>query len=52
MEKLLYCYENRSAAQELGRAGRRHIETFTWDAYERKLVEVYQKLLEGRVTQS
>ena len=48
MEKLLYCYENRSAAQELGRAGRRYIEQFTWDAYEKKLIEVYQGLLERR----
>ncbi len=52
MEKLLYCYENRAAAKELGRAGRRHIETFTWDAYERKLVELYQKLLETRAVDS
>lgn len=47
MEKLLYFYENREAAMEMGAEARRHIETYTWEHYERTLTETYRNLLKA-----
>ncbi len=48
MEKILYFYNNREAAVEMGREARRYIETYTWEHYERTLIETYQALLDLR----
>ncbi len=45
MEKLLYCYENRDAARAMGMMARQHIESYTWDVYERTLIGMYHQLL-------
>lgn len=45
MEKLLYFYENREAAREMGQTARRHIEAYTWDTYETDLITTYRRLL-------
>jgi len=44
MEKLLFFYENREAAHVMGKTARRHIETYTWDAYETNLIATYRAL--------
>ena len=46
MEKLLYFYENREIAKEMGMNARSHIEPYTWDTYEKKLINHYHELLE------
>jgi len=46
MEKILYFYNNRDAAVEMGREARRSIETYTWEHYEHTLIETYQMLLD------
>jgi glycosyltransferase involved in cell wall biosynthesis len=48
MEKILYFYNNREAAVEMGREARRHIEIYTWEHYEHTLIETYQMLLDRR----
>ena len=48
VEKILYFYNNREAAVEMGKEARRYIETFTWEHYERTLIETYQALLDLR----
>jgi glycosyltransferase involved in cell wall biosynthesis len=48
VEKILYFYNNSDAAEEMGREARRYIETFTWEHYERTLMDTYKHLLENR----
>jgi len=48
MEKILYFYENRDAAAEMGAEARRYIETYTWEHYEKTLIATYQDLLSTR----
>jgi glycosyltransferase involved in cell wall biosynthesis len=48
VEKILYFYNNRDAAVEMGREARRHIETYTWEYYEQTLIDTYKQLLENR----
>jgi len=50
MEKILYFYENREAAQAMGATARRHIEAYTWDTYETDLIATYHRLLAARKT--
>jgi len=45
MEKILYFYQNRDAAVEMGAEARRYIETYTWEHYEQTLIETYKDLL-------
>lgn len=45
MEKLLFFYENREAAQTMGQTARRHIEAYTWGTYESNLLATYYRLL-------
>lgn len=45
MEKILYFYQNRDAAAEMGAEARRYIETYTWEHYEQTLIETYKDLL-------
>lgn len=44
MDKLLFFYENREAAQTMGQTARRHIEAYTWDVYETNLIATYRRL--------
>lgn len=46
VEKIRYFYDNRDAAQNMGRQARRHIETYTWEHYEQVLMDTYKRLLE------
>ena len=46
MEKILYFYEHPDVAKEMGKEARRYIETYTWERYERVLIETYKRLLE------
>lgn len=48
MEKILFFYENRGAAEIMGAAARKHIEQYTWEHYERTLVTEYRRLLQHR----
>jgi glycosyltransferase involved in cell wall biosynthesis len=48
VEKILYFYNNREAAMEMGKEARRHIETFTWEHYETTLIDTYRRLLENK----
>lgn len=48
MEKILYFYNNRDAAEQMGKEARRHIETYTWEHYEQVLMDTYKHLLENR----
>ena len=48
VEKIRYFYNNREAAEEMGREARRYIETFTWEHYERTLIDTYKTLLDRR----
>lgn len=50
MEKLLYFYEHRGVAQEMGQTARRHIESYTWDVYETNLIATYRRLLANHLT--
>jgi glycosyltransferase involved in cell wall biosynthesis len=45
VEKILYFYNNREAAAEMGREARRQIEIYTWEHYERTLIDTYGRLL-------
>ncbi|MBM3273336.1 glycosyltransferase family 4 protein [Candidatus Kaiserbacteria bacterium] len=45
MEKILFFYEHRDAAREMGKTARRHIESYTWDVYEANLIATYRRLL-------
>ena len=48
MEKLLFFYENRNIAKDMGMMARQHIEPYTWEAYENSLIEHYYRLLEKK----
>jgi glycosyltransferase involved in cell wall biosynthesis len=48
MEKILYFYNNREAAAEMGREARSYIETYTWEHYERTLIDTYGRLLRNK----
>ena len=50
MEKLLFFYENRNIAKDMGMMARQHIEPYTWEAYENSLIEHYYRLLEKKRT--
>lgn len=45
MEKLLYFYENRAAAKDMGMVARENIQPYTWDKYKATLIDTYRKLL-------
>lgn len=47
MEKILFLYENPEAARLMGQTGRRHIESYTWEAYRKSLVGLYRRLQSG-----
>lgn len=48
MEKLLFFYENRNIAKEMGMMARQHIKPYTWEAYENNLIKHYYRLLEKK----
>lgn len=45
MEKLLYFYENRKVAKDMGMVAREHIAPYTWEKYGATLIDTYRKLL-------
>ncbi|MBT4594422.1 glycosyltransferase family 4 protein [bacterium] len=47
-EKILWCYENREEAFQMGLAAQKHIQQFTWDVYGERIVEEYRKFLGWR----
>lgn len=44
MEKILFFYHNREAAVDMGRNARKSIEKYTWDFYEKNLINTYQAI--------
>ena len=42
-EKILLLYENPGLREEMGRRARNHIESYTWDAHRKLLIETYEK---------
>ena len=44
-ERLLFLYENREAARDMGMAARRRIASFSWETYEGRIVSLYRELL-------
>ncbi|HJX72579.1 MAG TPA: glycosyltransferase family 4 protein [Candidatus Deferrimicrobiaceae bacterium] len=42
-EKILRLYENPGLREEMGRRARNHIESYTWDAHRKLLIETYEK---------
>lgn len=46
MEKILYFFEHREAAEAMGAQARRNIERYTWENYERSLLNHYRRLLD------
>jgi len=47
-EKILFFYNNPNAAREMGYMARKHIEPFTWDRYEKTLLDKYIELWKRR----
>ncbi len=47
-EKILWCFQNPDACKEMGVWGKQHILDFSWDSYGRKVIDVYQNILQGR----
>jgi glycosyltransferase involved in cell wall biosynthesis len=45
MEKILFFYENRDVVDEMGLTARKHIESYTWDTYEKNLINKYHELI-------
>jgi glycosyltransferase involved in cell wall biosynthesis len=44
-EKILYFYQNRTTANEMGQAARRKVESgWSWEAYTEKLLEIYARV--------
>jgi glycosyltransferase involved in cell wall biosynthesis len=43
-EKILFFYNNPDAVREMGALARKHIEPFTWEKYEKDLIDTYLKL--------
>ena len=46
-EKLLFLYENRDRAKEMGTSGRIRVGEFSWEAYENRLISLYRTLAQG-----
>jgi glycosyltransferase involved in cell wall biosynthesis len=46
-DKLLFLYENRSRAKEMGASGRNRVGEFSWEAYENRLMSLYRDLAAG-----
>ncbi len=44
-EKLLFLYENREAARDMGMSARGRIASFSWETYEGRIVSLYRELL-------
>lgn len=44
-EKILYCYENADARRQMGRSARREVEEYTWERYEDRLADAYQRTI-------
>jgi glycosyltransferase involved in cell wall biosynthesis len=44
-EKIVWCYKNREAAQEMGNQAQRKVQDFTWDTYGKKIFDTYKKIL-------
>jgi glycosyltransferase involved in cell wall biosynthesis len=43
-DKLLFLYENRERAKEMGIAGRNRVGEFSWEIYESRLISLYREL--------
>jgi glycosyltransferase involved in cell wall biosynthesis len=46
-EKLLFLYENREHAKEMGNSGRNRVAEFSWEIYENRLISLYRTLTQG-----
>lgn len=44
MEKILFLYENPEIAREMGKAARKHIESYTWQDYRFSLIDKYRHI--------
>ena len=47
-EKIGLYYNHRELAVEMGKTAREYISAFTWDRYEKSLIDTYEELLEQR----
>jgi glycosyltransferase involved in cell wall biosynthesis len=47
-EKILWCYQNREGAKNMGDLGHEKVKSFTWDVYGQKVFEVYKSILSSR----
>jgi glycosyltransferase involved in cell wall biosynthesis len=46
-ERLSFFYRNRDAARDMGESGRARVASFSWEAYEDRMIELYFGLLSG-----
>ncbi len=44
-QQITWCYQNRTAAAQIGQQAHNHIQAFSWDAYGEKVFQVYKKLV-------
>jgi glycosyltransferase involved in cell wall biosynthesis len=44
-EKILWCYQNREEAKEMGNQAQCRVQKCTWDAYGEKIFDIYKKIL-------
>ena len=51
-EKMLFLYENPDAAREMGIKARKHIESYTWETYEKSLIDTYRTIWEKKLNSS
>jgi glycosyltransferase involved in cell wall biosynthesis len=47
-ERILTIYENPGLREEMGRKARRHIESFSWDAFRQRMLEMYETAFRAR----
>ncbi|MBF0358962.1 MAG: glycosyltransferase family 4 protein [Magnetococcales bacterium] len=45
MEKILYYYDDRDAARQMGQSAWQAIQAYTWDNYEERLANFYEKIM-------
>jgi len=45
--KLLFLFENRDRAREMGASGRNRVGEFSWEVYENRLISLYRNLTHG-----
>ncbi|MBD3231369.1 glycosyltransferase [Candidatus Dependentiae bacterium] len=45
IEKILWCFNNKTDAKKMGLKGQSKIKNFTWDHYGKKIIKTYQSIL-------